>query len=243
MSKQFKGKLCAYCTKETATNGDHVFAREFFLLQDRDNGPKAPACRPCNGEKSLLEHYLTAALPFGGRHAQAVANLQTGVPRRLAKNRKLHIEVVNTSEPAWLRQGAGLFVPTGKFSFDGAKLEELLKYIARGLAWHHWQTYLRPDEYVSVLFLTDTLTAVFQQLVSMWNVAQRVTADLGHGTVQYEGVQAVDPPELTVWSVSMYGGVVLTGEGRTDGTAEASCRWWMITGPPEVGRTIEGLKR
>lgn len=48
VSKKFNGKLCAYCAKRKAETDDHVFAREFFLLEDRNNLPKAPACGPCN---------------------------------------------------------------------------------------------------------------------------------------------------------------------------------------------------
>jgi hypothetical protein len=144
MGKKLKGKLCAYCSKASSTTEDHIFAREFFLPEDRDNLPKAPACKECNDEKARLEHYLISVLPFGGRHAQALANLQGGVPRRLAKNRKLRSELANTMEPVWLREGAGLFQPTRMISFDGRRLEELLKYIARGLAWFHWRTYIGP---------------------------------------------------------------------------------------------------
>jgi hypothetical protein len=220
-----------------------VFARAFFQEEDRGNLPKAPACERCNGDKSRAEHYLTAVLPFGGRHAQAVETLNAGVPGRLTKNRKLHKELARTSEPAWLREDTGLYVPTGRFTFDSVQLEELLKYIGRGLAWHHWKAYLRPEDYVSVMFLTDMMTATFQQMIGGWTVARRVTNNLGRGAVQYESVQATDPAELTVWCVSMYGGVVLSSEARQPGSdAPSLCRWWVITGPREVGELIERLK-
>src|SRR3954454_11522216 len=107
VSKKFKGKPCAYCAKRKAETDDHVFAREFFLVEDRQNRPKVPACSQCNNEKSKLEHYLTAVLPFGGRHEQAVANLQRGVPGRLAKNQKLHRVLQESVEAAWMREGPG----------------------------------------------------------------------------------------------------------------------------------------
>src|ERR1700722_9395653 len=91
MSKKFKKKTCVYCCgKGISTTGDHVFAREFFLKSRRATLPQVPACAPCNKEKSELEHYLTAVLPFGGRHDDASINLETMVPPRLAKNAKLH---------------------------------------------------------------------------------------------------------------------------------------------------------
>jgi hypothetical protein len=81
MSKKYKGKVCVYCGKEPSTTGDHVFAREFFLVKHRDGLPQVPSCDKCNGEKSALEHYLTAVLPFGARHRNASQALQTMVPK------------------------------------------------------------------------------------------------------------------------------------------------------------------
>ena len=82
--------MCVYCTTNLSTNnGDHIFAREFFLPNQRGNLPKIPACKPCNDGKSRLEHYLTSVLPFGGRRKDARLNLER-VPDRLANNASLH---------------------------------------------------------------------------------------------------------------------------------------------------------
>jgi hypothetical protein len=86
-------------------------------------------------------------------------------------------------------------------------VEDWLKYIPRGLIWHHWQAYLRPEDSVTVMFPTETMAFYFKGLVGAWSVAKRVSNDLGRGTILYEGIQAVDPPELTVWRMSMYGGM------------------------------------
>jgi hypothetical protein len=187
MSKKFKGKTCAYCVKATATTDDHVFARELFLPEDRHYLPKAPACKACNNAKAKFEHYLTAVLPFGGRHPQAVANLQSGVPGRLAKNQKLNKTLLGSMEPAWLREGTGLYQQTSIVDFDGSKLAGLLKFIGRGLAWHHWKLYLRPDDGVSVMFIRDMGSAYFRSLIGSWRNAQRVVENLGNGTIQYVG--------------------------------------------------------
>jgi hypothetical protein len=243
MSKKFKGKLCVYCTEALATAGDHVFSREFFLVEDREDLPQAPACDSCNNEKSKLEHYLTAVLPFTGRHPQAVANLESGVPGRLANNRKLHRELVDSMRPAWLRQGTGLYQPTTTADFDGDKLIELLRYIGRGLAWHHWHLYLRPNDDVSAMLMTDMGSNYFQSVIDGWRHEQRVTSDLGKGTAQYVGVQAPDPPELTVWKISMYGGLVLSdNQKKSDDPMESCSVWWVVTGPPELHETIARLK-
>ena len=39
-----------------------------------------------------------------------------------------------------------------------------------------------------------------------------VTANLGEGTFCYEGLQAEEPRELTIWRFSIYGGACLSGD-------------------------------
>jgi hypothetical protein len=70
MSKKYINKPCAYCVGNLSSEADHVFARGFFLPDDRDNLPKVPTCRECNKKKSELEHYLTTVLPFGARQGE-----------------------------------------------------------------------------------------------------------------------------------------------------------------------------
>src|SRR5262245_46028730 len=90
-SKKFRDKLCVYCgVRPSTTQGDHVFARELFADGRTENLPKVPACKPCNDDKSRLEHYLASVLPFGGRHADAKHVLEMDVHRRLVKNVALH---------------------------------------------------------------------------------------------------------------------------------------------------------
>lgn len=244
MGKKFKGKLCAYCAVARSGTEDHVFAREFFLPEDRNNLPKAPACISCNNEKSRLEQYFTSVLPFGGRHDQAAVNLQTRVPPRLRQNRKLREELATTMRPAWLRENEGLFLPGFTIGIDGKRLEDLVSYIVRGLTWYHWRTYLSQQDFVVVMFLTGGGAAGFQEYVFALKAARQVSKDLGRGTVRYEGKQAVDPPELTIWRLSMYGGLLLSGEQNGSATpAETSSQWVVITGPPSAKAILNILKR
>jgi len=149
MSKQFKGKPCVYCAgANIAETGDHVFAREFFLPPQRANLPKVPACNRCNGDKSNLEHYLTALLPFGGRQADASTNLTTMVPKRLESNRRLHRGLTRGIKTVWTTEPSGLYVRTLALPFDGENLEQLLALIVRGLMWHHWQVLVAADSFV-----------------------------------------------------------------------------------------------
>lgn len=226
-----------------ATSEDHVFAKQFFLGRDRDNLPKAPACDSCNNRKSALEGYLTVALPFAGRHAQAAENLTTAVPKRLARNRKVSRHIAGSMKPAWIREGGGLYQRTIVVDFDRGKLTDWLKYVGRGLPWHHWKVYLRPEDEVSVMYVTDIESALFHSLLDKMRPENKVDEDLGSGTVLYRGLQASNPPQLTVWTIVMYGGIVLYDSNRYSGAdAESFTMWWIFTGPPELSRTSALLR-
>lgn len=201
MSKKYKGKTCVYCsTPESSGTGDHVIAREFFLPERRSNLPIVPTCQACNNVKSELEHYVTATLPFGGRHNDAAVNLKTKVPARLAKNRPL----METLREAW----AEISSSSATLPIDGRKIDSLFEMIAKGLAFWHWEIFLPDTEYlVKASYLTRHGEAVFQKF---WDPpsAQKVSSDLGEETFVYEGVQGTDDQGLTLWRMSLYGVMV-----------------------------------
>lgn len=230
MSKQFKGKDCVYCAGAgISETGDHVFAREFFVLSQRVSLPKVPSCIPCNQEKSELEHYLTALLPFGGRHADALPALVSMVPKRLARNRKLHRELSQGSQKVWMRQPSGLHVRAMALPFDGRRLEELLAFVVKGLMWHHWRELLKTDSFVDVLSLTAHGEKFFARYSGM-RAKQRVEETVGNGTFIYKGAQGVDNPQVSVWGFSVFGGLKLIEDDATD----ESVTFGAFTGPNRV---------
>ena len=246
MKREFKGQICAYCSVRVSKTDDHVFAAKFFLERHRDKTlPKAPACKPCNGTKCALENYLTAVLPLGGRHEHALENLEVNVPGRVAGNLKLARELSTSTQPAWLKEGDGLYLPTSMMPFDLQKLAMLLKYIGRGLAWYHWRVYVPAHGFVGVLFPADSHSAILPGLLQPDNFPIRISQSIGNDTIRYEGMQASDPATLTVWKVMMYGGVVLGSDKRSGGEpSEARSQWWIVTGPPELrDRWTEFLKK
>jgi len=212
MSKRFRDKPCAYClTNPSTATGDHVFAREFFPEAARANLPKVPACESCNNEKSRLEHYLTAVLPFGGRHADALSNLQELVPSRLAKNAKLHRELAYGRGITLTEDQPGLCVPTMTLPFDSDRLHQLFGFIAKGLLWHHWAVALQAHHDLKVVSLTKFGEASFSAFLRL-NAKQRVRCVLGNGAFSYEGAQGTDYPEFSIWKISVYGGLKLCGD-------------------------------
>lgn len=199
MSKRFKREICAYCAKATAITGDHIFAREFFPASRRDNLPQAPVCAACNNSKSKLEHYLTTVLPFGGRHSDASTNLAEMVPKRLGKNLKLHRQLAEGH--------TGSAIP-----IDGEKLEQLFRFIARGLVWFHWRVYV-DDATHAVRSLTahQEFAQALDGSIFKKNARARVHENIGNGAFIYEGIQGLDDPALTFWRFSMYGGLMVAG--------------------------------
>ena len=226
MSKKYKGKLCVYCGTALSTTADHVIAREFFLEERRSDLPKAPACEKCNREKSVLEHYLTAVLPFGGRHADAIANLERMVPQRLRKNAKLHSELslglaaIETPEG---RDGYSNTLP-----FDSARLEQLFAQIAKGLAWHHWRVLLQPGYSATSAFFMDRGEPIIEAIFSQ-AAMNRVTVNLGKGTFSYEGLQDQKQSESTVWRFAIYGGASFGGDPDLPG--QKASQVIAVTGP------------
>jgi hypothetical protein len=153
-SKKYIGKTCVYCTKAAATTADHVFAREFFLADQRANLPKVPACAACNRAKSDLERYLTAVLPFAGRYGGALGQLTNEVPRRLAKNPRLHEQLAAGRQRGWWQKKSGIIVPATVLPLDGQKLVDYVALVVRGLMWHHWKVLLGSDCFVEAQSLT-----------------------------------------------------------------------------------------
>ena len=114
------------------------------MVSARSNLPQAPICESCNNEKSKLEHYLTAVLPFGGRHVDASENLASMVPKRLGKNVRLHRRLEKGQKIVFVPNHEGKLEGTIAIPFDGERLEGLFSMVARGLAWYHWRLYLEP---------------------------------------------------------------------------------------------------
>jgi hypothetical protein len=233
-SKKFKGKFCVYGCGRLATTSDHVFAREFFLPGTSYEPIKVPACVSCNNHKSHLEHYLTALLPFGGRHKDASVNLENMVPKRLARNARLHQLLYKHEGTAWVKESGGLYVPTMTLPVDFNQIELLFKYITIGLTWHHWGARLTSEHFVTVLALSRQGEQVFDRTLFRVNNAAHVANNLGQDTFLYEGVQGVDNPSVTAWKFSIYGGLTFGGDPKAP--EEGTSVLGVMTGPSRVLR-------
>lgn len=225
-----RSDLCVYCWRAARTTDDHVFARSFLLERHRANNSKVDACGRCNNDKSKLEMYLATVLPFGGYHADARETLTAMVPKRLAGNARLHRTLAGGMSRYFLRNHAGLMLPTLAIPFDGGKLESLFAYIVKGLAWHHWTARIDADCFVTVNSLTAHGGRVFQAHLrrgaSAW-----ASGNIGDGAFRYRGIQGVDNPQVWIWTFQVYGGVILTANDPRHGqTLELGA----MTGPMRI---------
>lgn len=211
MSKKYKGKPCAYCAG-LSTTADHVWAREFFTIGDRSKLRKVPACERCNNAKSKLEHELTAVLPFGARHADAVVMVSEYMPQRLAKNAKLHRQLSAGYLSGWLDNGSGIIVPTVGLPLDSRKLADLFVYVAKGLFLLSWK-YVVPKEAIVRAGMVNSCGAQnFEQILAQ--DGQRVSGALGNSVLAFEGLRSKSEPHITIWKFTPYGGVQMGGDPR-----------------------------
>jgi hypothetical protein len=231
MGKKFKGKTCVYCgTQKSSQTGDHVFARKFFLPDKRNDLPQVPACERCNREKSELEHYLTAVLPFGGRHKDAHTNLEKMASRRLEKNLRLARQIAYGRENIWSKENS-LFQLSMKIPIDSSKINKLFCFIVKGLLWHHWNVLLTSNTFIRAGCLMKVAEIAFQNFFDR-NANQRVNIDLGNGTIHYEGAQGIDNPELSIWKFSVYGGLKLGDDPRVP--SETTRLIWGLNGRNKI---------
>jgi hypothetical protein len=212
--KKYKGKTCAYCAVPgSSTAPDHVLARGFFPVDKRDNLPEVPACDGCNGEKARLEHSVTAVVPFGSTLAGAGQYLEDLVAPRLRKNQKLARHLDQGRQYGYMRTSGGVLPPTMTIPCDSETVVELFKFIARGLAFHHWGV-LMPDVEVTLFggFVIPDGARIMESMLASKMSGGTGKQVLGGGVFTYEGVQDTKHAALTVWRMSLYGVVYAAGD-------------------------------
>jgi hypothetical protein len=183
-----------------------------------------------------LEHYVTAAAQFGGRHRDALANLKANGERRLAKSPAVARELNLCRSDAWVKAN-GVWLQAGAVNFHWDRLEVLCAFMAKGLAWHHWRATLGgPDFFVDVHRpLIGRIRAEYEGLLRRPANAHLIES-VGGDTFRYAGAQGTDNPGITVWIMQLYGGLVssrdadgyigvMTGPRRVRERAEMTSRW------------------
>jgi hypothetical protein len=153
-------------------------------------------------------------LPFGGRHQDSNENLSDNVTGRLERNAKLRATLSTGAQKVWVLED-GLYRQSLTIPFEFDRLLEWAKYVARGLARHHWGVTIDSEHFVAAMALTDDGAKLFRsQMIGVRSNA-KVDADLSNDTFRYEGAQGIDNPQVTAWLISFYGGAMLGGDVRS----------------------------
>jgi hypothetical protein len=160
--------------------------------------------------------------------------------KRLARNRKLHQVLVDGLRLRKIKHPDASPSDTTALTMpiDNQSFRRLFALITKGLVWHHWRIVLGTGTLVRAEPISDSWSRVYGLFFTMKGV-NRVKVDLGEGTFCYEGLQAEEPQELSLWRFSIYGGVCLARQGTSSNAI--STQVLAITGPSNVLQKFEPL--
>ncbi len=228
----YKGQTCAYCATDGSSEApDHIFARGFFPIEERDRLPCVPSCDPCNRQKAALENYLVTILPFGGESDASGKMLREAVPRRLENNKKLHRQISQGRSRVWVNRG-DMILPSLAVPIDAERLNSLFAMIAKGLVAYHWNIVIPSGHVSRAGMFTQTGERLVRNLFKSHTPAAVVQGRLGADTFLYEGIQAHDDPFFTIWRFRIYGGLTVAGDPNCP--SETGSDVWAMTSRPEV---------
>jgi len=140
---------CGYCG-EPANTVDHVVAST--LLVDKGTSVQIPACSKCNGEKSKEDVYLrdmftirseTAGLPELAPHGEA---MKRSIDRAFGPSPRIGpaVSILKTFKHGHVLGPMG--ERRAYVELDAARLNEGVKWIVRGLHYHHFKAILDPTK-------------------------------------------------------------------------------------------------
>lgn len=209
MKRPLVQQTCVYCGLRPGTTADHVLARGFVAIPDRGNLPKVPSCSDCNNAKAALEHHLATVLPFGAVHGDAARFLAEEVPRRLAKNAKLHRRLADGMREESYTDASGNASTRLVLPFDGARLEALFSYITRGLIYVHWGRYLDHGYVARAMAMREAGQHHWEALMTHPTAAGQFGWSLGNRVLRYEAFHDSSNLNVSGWQFRMFGGMSL----------------------------------
>jgi hypothetical protein len=213
-SKKFKGKTCAYCRRAGASAAkEHVIAREFALERYRGNLLTVPACEACNTEKSALETYALAVLPFGSVLPHSEEYLRKNMERRLTRHPTLRRELGDGSSREWIRQN-GMMVRVLTMPLDHERINALIAIIVRGLFNYEFGFALhRYWEARVTNFLPAEEVALLPNMISRLGPnPSKIKHTVGDGTVKYTAWRSRYLKHCSIWQLSLFGGLKVGGD-------------------------------
>jgi hypothetical protein len=192
---------------------EHVIAREFFLERYRDGLPTVPACGSCNTEKSALETYAMAVLPFGSVLPHGEEYIRRNLERRLARHPKLRRELETGHSREWIHQN-GLMINVMTMPLDHDRINALIATIVRGLFnWEfgfplhrHWQAR------VTNFLPAEEARCMPEMINALGPAPHKFERIIGDGTVQYTAWRSRWMKYCSIWRLSLFGGLKVGGD-------------------------------
>ncbi len=164
-------------------------------------------------------------LPFGAKNADAAEILRKLALPRLEN--KANAKLLRKLQKGYAGSG-GTSIP-----FDHEPMEELFEMMAKALAWQHFGVRLGEGYSATASLFTNEGENFFEQMLS--SGTNHVSGDLGEGTFTFEGAQAPQYPEFTVWRFRIYGGVDFGGDPNVCGPSSLAI---AVTGRLEMIRNL-----
>ena len=134
--------------------------------------------------------------------------LESEVPRRLKKNRKLHLELAEGQRRVQLNDG-GAIASTLALLFEAKRISRFARRVVQGLHAHHWGP-IPKATWVGAGPLAPAGIEFHLQLMHMGGV--RLRGDIGGGLFSYAALRSFEPPYISAWWLRLFGGVVLAGD-------------------------------
>ena len=118
---------------------------------------------------------------------------------------------------------------------------KIFNFIVKGLSNYYWDVYLDDDVSIEVMALASAGEDFFQKTFFSLNSKAHVVKDLGENTFWYEGAQAVDCPQITIWRFSIYNGLKLAGDPKA--SEETTSLFGAFSGPKHIFKSAKERMR
>jgi hypothetical protein len=210
-SKKFRNKPCIYCGG-MSSSAEHILPRAFFFDEERPYLPKEPACKGCNGAKSELDAYASVMFPLCGNTTSERTNRRIDMlASRLDKAPRKTLEAVFGARPALIKRN-GILQVGRKVDFQIERVRELISYIARGLAFHHWGLLYPFPEFMDIFYTLPGAMPLGIGVIGTSDNGSKVARNFGEGTVFYNG-GLIDREAKKFWfTINFFEGVSFAPE-------------------------------
>jgi hypothetical protein len=132
----------------------------------------------------------------------------------------------------WLKSKSNLMLPTMSLPIKEDKIVQLFSMIARGLYWHNWATILPRDYFVEIYTFSFRGFVLFLDHYLLKAPSNFIQKDFGNGVFRYSCTRGDEDPGISVWVMSFYKGIMITG-----GSNE-KIFFCGLTGPEEIRNDI-----